>query len=56
MTATPRVYTPHLMKAAEDSGIDVASMDDEVWLILITLSLSLCDYFAPNTHQSTHFD
>ncbi len=29
MTATPRVYTPHLMKAAADSGIDVASMDDE---------------------------
>jgi len=29
MTATPRVYMPHLMKRAADSGVDVASMDDE---------------------------
>jgi superfamily II DNA or RNA helicase len=29
MTATPRVYMPHIMKKAADSGVDVASMDDE---------------------------
>jgi superfamily II DNA or RNA helicase len=29
MTATPRIYSPHLRKKAAESDIDVASMDDE---------------------------